>query len=80
LEPKIGKVRYAFGRCKNLCRDTILTNEDYYLLLLFDSVSRDFDDFVTTKIILMIENEQIEVCRHIGLEDHFETDGKGDKK
>ncbi|MGA8565619.1 MAG: hypothetical protein WB587_12790 [Nitrososphaeraceae archaeon] len=59
MEPKIGKVRYAFCRYKNLCSNTILTNEDYYLLLLFDSVSRDFDDFVTTKIIPMIENEKL---------------------
>jgi hypothetical protein len=59
LEPKIGKVRYAFGKYKNLCSNSILTNEDYYLLLLFDSASRDFDDFVTTKIIPMIENEKL---------------------
>ena len=44
LEPKIGKVRYAFGRYKNLCRATIPINEDYYLLLMFDFASRDFDD------------------------------------
>jgi hypothetical protein len=55
----MGKARYAFGRYKNLCRDTIPTNEDYYLLLLFDSVSRDFDDLITTKIIAMIENEKL---------------------
>lgn len=49
LEPKIGKVRYAFGRYKNLCRATIPINEDYYLLLMFDSASRDFDDLITAK-------------------------------
>ena len=55
--PNLGKVRYAFGRYKNLCRESIPANEDYYLLLLLDSVSGDFDDLITTKIIAMIENE-----------------------
>jgi hypothetical protein len=59
LEPKIGKVRYAFGRYKNLCRATIPINEDFYLLLMFDSASRDFDDLITAKIIPMIENEKL---------------------
>jgi hypothetical protein len=59
LEPKIGKVKYAFGRYKNLCRATIPINEDFYLLLMFDSASRYFDEVITAKIIPMIENEKL---------------------
>ena len=77
--PNIGRVRYAFDRYKNLCRESIPASEDYYLLLLFDSVSRDFDDLITTKIIAMIENEILKFVV-TSLEVHFETDGKGDKK
>ncbi len=57
LAPKIGKVKYAFGRYKNFCRATIPINEDYYLLLLFDFESKGFDDLITVKIMPMIENE-----------------------
>ena len=50
------KVRYAFGRYKNLCRATIPINEDYYLLLMFDFASRDSDDLITAKTIPRVES------------------------
>ena len=37
---------------------TIPINEDYYLLLMFDSESKGFDDLITVKIMPMIENEK----------------------
>ena len=58
LASKIGKVKYAFGRYRNFCRATIPINEDYYLLLMFDSESKGFDDLITVKIMPMIENEK----------------------
>jgi hypothetical protein len=58
LAPKIGKVKYAFGRYRNFCRATIPINEDFYLLLMFDSESKGFDDLITVKIMPMIENEK----------------------
>ena len=59
LAPKIGKVKYAFGRYRNFCRATIPINEDYYLLLMFDSESKGFDKYlITVKIMPMIENEK----------------------
>lgn len=58
LAPKIGKVKYAFGRYRNFCRATIPINEDYYLLLMFDSESKGFNDLITVKIMPMIENEK----------------------
>ena len=58
LAPKIGKVKYAFGRYRNFCRATIPINEDYYLLLMLDSESKGFNDLITVKIMPMIENEK----------------------
>lgn len=58
LSPKIGKTRYAFGRYKNICRATIPINDNFYLLLMFDSIRQNLDDLITNKVIPMIENEK----------------------
>jgi hypothetical protein len=59
FESKIGKQIYAFGRYKKLKRATIpIINDGYYMLLIFDSKARDFDEVIMTKIIPLTEKER----------------------
>ena len=57
VSPKIGKTIYAFGRYRNFCRATVPINEDFYLLLTFDSKIRKFDNLITKKIIPIIKEQ-----------------------
>lgn len=56
--PKIGKVSYAFGRYRNIRRATVPINDDFCLLLMFNTRTSDFDDLITKRVIPMIENEK----------------------
>ncbi len=58
LVPKMGKVLYAFGRYKNIRRATVPINDNFYLLLMFNTGTTDFDDVITKRIIPMIENDK----------------------
>ena len=51
FEPKIGGLIYAFGKYENVNRATIPINENYYVLLTFDSRESDFDQIIMDKII-----------------------------
>ncbi len=57
VSPKIGKTIYAFGRYRNFCRATVPINDDFYLLLMFDSRIRKFDNLITKKIIPVIKEQ-----------------------
>ena len=57
VSPKIGKTIYAFGIYRNFCRATVPINEDFYLLLTFDSKIRKFDNLITKKIIPIIKEQ-----------------------
>ena len=59
FESKIGKQIYAFGRYKKLSRATIpIINDGYYILLIFDSKAKDFDEVIMKKVIPLIEKEK----------------------
>ena len=51
FEPKIGGLIYAFGKYENVNRATIPINENYYVLLTFDSRESNFDQIIMDKII-----------------------------
>ncbi|HJU59924.1 MAG TPA: hypothetical protein VJ583_09245, partial [Nitrososphaeraceae archaeon] len=57
-EPKIGKLRYTFGRYENLSRSTIPINENYYLLLTMDFEEKNFDKVIMEKIMPLIKKEK----------------------
>jgi tyrosine-protein phosphatase YwqE len=59
FELKIGKQIYAFGRYKKLSRATIpIINDGYYMLLIFDSKAKEFDEVIMKKVIPLIEKEK----------------------
>lgn len=59
FESKIGKQIYAFGRYKRLSRATIpIITDGYYMLLIFDSRTTDFDEIIMRKIVPLIEKER----------------------
>jgi hypothetical protein len=54
FEPKIGKLIYAFGKYENVNRVTIPINENYYLLLTMDSIEKNYDTIIMSKVIPVI--------------------------
>lgn len=56
FESKMGKQIYAFGRYKKLSRATIPMI--YYMLLIFDAKTIDFDDVIMKKLVPLIEKER----------------------
>ncbi|MFZ0514646.1 MAG: hypothetical protein WAM14_23785 [Candidatus Nitrosopolaris sp.] len=59
FESKMGKQIYAFGRYKKLSRATIpIITDGYYMLLIFDSKTSDFDEVIIKKIIPLTEKER----------------------
>src|SRR5947208_16620858 len=47
FKSKIGKQIYAFGRYKKISRATIpIITDGYYMLLIFDLTTTDFDDII----------------------------------
>jgi hypothetical protein len=58
FEPKIGKLRYTFGRYENLSCFTISINENYYLLLTIDFEENNFDKIIMEKIIPLVKEEK----------------------
>ena len=59
FESKIGKPIYAFGMYKKLSRATIpIINDGYYMLLIFDSKAKDFDEVIMNKLVPLTEKER----------------------
>jgi hypothetical protein len=59
FESKMGKQIYAFGRYKKLSRATIpIVTDAYYVLLIFDSKSTDFDEIIMKKLVPLTEKER----------------------
>jgi hypothetical protein len=59
FESKMGKQIYAFGRYKKLSRATIpIITDAYYMLLIFDSKSTDFDEIIMKKLVPLMEKER----------------------
>jgi hypothetical protein len=59
FESKMGKQIYAFGRYKKLSRATIpIITDAYYMLLIFDAKTIDFDDVIMKKLVPLIEKER----------------------
>ena len=55
----MGKQIYAFGRYKKLSRATIpIITDSYYMLLIFDAKTIDFDDVIMKKLVPLIEKER----------------------
>src|SRR5947208_1034155 len=59
FEPKIGPLDYAFGKYKKISRATIpITTDGYYMLLIFDLKTTDFDDIIMKKVLPLTEKER----------------------
>jgi hypothetical protein len=59
FESKMGKQIYAFGRYKKLSRATIpIITDAYYMLLIFDSKSTDFDEIIMKQLVPLTEKER----------------------
>lgn len=59
FESKMGKQIYAFGRYKKLSRATVpIITDAYYMPLIFDSKTTNFDDVIMKKLVPLIEKER----------------------
>jgi hypothetical protein len=59
FESKIGKQIYAFGRYKKISRATIpIITDGYYMLLIFDLRTTDFDYIIMKKVLPLTEKER----------------------